>query len=203
MSDNLNLNLILKQKTQSLYKELFRKTIHICSAFVPSLLKVAYYHTIGLLFFALIAFCICEILRLKGFHIPLVSNITETAARRRDSNKFVLGPVTLVFGILLAAIFLPNEAARIGIYALAFGDGTASLVGKLIGRVIIPWSGGKTAAGSLACFVGVYISCFFVCKNAFGSLLIALFGMIIELLPLKDFDNLLIPIAIGSLFLII
>jgi dolichol kinase len=42
-----------------------------------------------------------------------------------------------------------------------------------------------------------------VCKNAFVSLLIALFGMIIELLPLKDFDNLLIPIAIGSLFLII
>lgn len=203
MSDNLNFNLILKQKTQSLYKEIFRKTIHICSAFVPSLLKVAYFHTIGLLIFALIAFCVCEIFRLKGKHIPLVSNITETAARRRDSNKFVLGPVTLVLGILLAAIFLPNQAARIGIYALSFGDGTASLVGKLIGRVTIPWSGGKTAAGSLACFVGVYVSCFCVCKNVLVSLIVALFGMLIELLPLKDFDNLLIPIAIGSLFLII
>ena len=98
---------------------------------------------------------------------------------------------------------MPPEAARIGIYALSFGDGTASLVGKLIGRVTIPFSGGKTVAGSLACFVAVYISCFCVCRNVLISFFVALSAMIIEVLPLKDFDNVIIPFVVGGIFLIV
>ncbi|MBR2108204.1 MAG: phosphatidate cytidylyltransferase, partial [Treponema sp.] len=106
-------------------------------------------------------------------------------------------------GIICAALLLPAEAAKVGIFALSFGDGTASLVGKVIGRIVIPFSGGKTVAGSLTCFIAVYISCFCVCQNAFTSLIIALFAMLIEVLPLKDFDNIVIPIFVGFLFAII
>ena len=79
----------------------------------------------------------------------MISKITEIAARKRDENHFVLGPVTLVCGILLAALLLPLDCARVGIFALAFGDGLASLMGKLFGKITIPGAHGKTAAGSV------------------------------------------------------
>lgn len=191
----------------SLVKELFRKSIHICSAFIPLLLKYFYGFTIFLLVFALIVYSICEFLRLKGKTVPVISAITASAARKRDENKFVLGPITLVIGILCSAIFFDPLPARIGIYALAFGDGLASLTGKAIGRVIIPCTMGKTVAGSLMCFAAIFISSFcslnqmpvdfLSFSKTLAALILASIGMIIELLPLKDFDNILIPIVIS------
>lgn len=193
--------IVARQRTQNLVKELFRKTIHICSAFVPLFLRLIYLPTIVMLFAALIIYSLSEILRLNGHPVPLISKITETAARRRDENKFVLGPVTLVCGILLAAICLPVECAKIGIFALSFGDGLASLAGKLMGRVTIPGAHGKTVAGSLTCFLAVYIEAFCCTSNCFISLILGVAAMFIEMLPLADLDNVIIPISIGSLYL--
>jgi len=97
--------------------------------------------------------------------------------------------------------------ARIGIYALAFGDGLASLAGKLFGRVQIPFTEGKTVAGSLTCFTAIFISCYLACFFMLQgqaditrvSLIVAGAGMLIEILPLKDFDNLFIPVLLGGL----
>lgn len=194
--------IVARQRFYSLYKELFRKSIHICSSFVPLFLRFAYWPTIILLCCAVILYSISEFLRLKkDISIPIIAKITETAARKRDENKFVLGPVTLVSGILIASLFLPLDYAKVGIFALAFGDGLASLSGKLLGKITIPGSHGKTVAGSLTCFLAVYISSFCCCGNCFISLILALAAMFIEMLPLADFDNIIIPIAIGSLYL--
>lgn len=192
--------IVERQRLNAIFKELFRKSIHICSSFVPLFLKLAYWPVIGLLVLALIAYTVSEILRSKNIEIPLISNITEIAARKRDENHFVLGPVTLVCGILLAALLLPLDCARVGIFALAFGDGLASLMGKLFGKITIPGAHGKTAAGSLTCFFAVFISTFCCCGSTLTSLLIAFCAMFIEVLPLADFDNLIIPPAIGFLF---
>lgn len=200
MQNDVSYGIIARQRLNSLLKELFRKSIHICSSFVPFFLKIAYWPVIGLLIFAVSGYSICEILRLKGIPIPVISKITEVAARKRDENKFVLGPVTLVIGILLAALILPLDCARVGIFALAFGDGLASLTGKMIGKITIPGAKGKTVAGSLACFMAVYISSFCCCKNCFVSLIVAVCAMFIEVLPLADLDNILIPISIGTIF---
>jgi dolichol kinase len=125
--------IIERQRLNAIIKELFRKSIHICSSFIPLFLKYAYWPVIGLLVLAVIVYTISEILRSKNINIPLISKVTEIAARKRDENHFVLGPVTLVCGILIAALTLPLNCARVGIYALAFGDGLASLMGKLFG----------------------------------------------------------------------
>lgn len=203
MQSNVTYGIVSQQRKNSLIKELFRKSIHICSSFVPFFLKLAYWPIITLLFLALILYSTSEILRLKGYSIPVISKITEIAARKRDENKFVLGPVTLVIGILLAALILPLDCAKIGIFALAFGDGLASLTGRMIGKIIIPGAHGKTVAGSLACFLAVYIATFCVCGNCYVSLVIGVCAMLIEVLPLADFDNVLIPICIGFLYSII
>ena len=189
-----------KKYTNSIIKEVFRKLINLCISLIPLFVdKISYWGTIFLLFLALFIYCISEILRLSGTQVPIISKITEVAARKRDENKFVLGPVTLVLGIISALLLWENDAARIGIYALAFGDGLASLFGKLFGKRRIPFTSGKTYIGSITCFVAVFISSFCVCKNLLYSLLIAFVAMVLEMLPLKDFDNVLLPVCIGAL----
>lgn len=198
-----------RQKVIGLLKEIFRKSIHLCSAFVPFFMIKFYIPLMVAMTAALLLYTFAEIMRLKGKEIFLVSAITEAAARKRDENKFVLGPVTLVIGILLSSFLWNPLPAAIGIYALAFGDGLASLAGKLFGRVQVPMTQGKTAAGSLTCFAAIFISCFLAClgySSILGdrdvvliSLKIATAGMLIEVLPLKDWDNVLIPVVLGAL----
>ena len=198
-NENFQSGIILKQYRISVFKEVFRKSIHLCSALVPTLLGIAYKPVLVLLLLALIFYSFTEFVRLKGITVPLISKITSIAARKRDENKFVLGPVTLVTGLIIAALLWDSLPARIGIYALAFGDGLASLVGKLIGRIHIPFTKGKTAAGSLACFYAVFISSFIVGQNAFVSLILATVAMFVEVIPMTDFDNIVIPVVIGGL----
>jgi len=195
--------IIQKQRKNSLLKELFRKSIHIGSALVPVVMYYNYWLVIALLIAAAIIYTVCEILILKGVYIPVVSKVIATAARKRDENKFVLGPMTMDLGVLITCLFLPWDCARVGIWALSFGDGFASLVGKMVGKITIPGAHGKTVAGSMACFLAVYVSTFCCSGNCLISLVIATIAMFIEVLPLADFDNLLIPISISSIYLLI
>ena len=100
--NNVTYGIVSQQRKNSLIKELFRKSIHICSSLVPFLLKLAYWPVVILLIFAVVFYSLSEFLRLRGISIPVVAKITEIAARKRDENKFVLGPVTLVIGILIS-----------------------------------------------------------------------------------------------------
>ena len=189
--------IVQRQRLNAIFKELFRKSIHICSSFVPFFLGLAYWPVIALLVLAVIAYTVSEILRSKGIEIPLISKITEIAARKRDENHFVLGPVTLVCGILLASLLLPLDCARVGIFALAFGDGLASLGGKTFGKVRVPFTNGKTAAGSLTCFSAIFVCSFVVTNNTALALILAAAGTLIEGLPLKDYDNLFLPVLLA------
>lgn len=189
----------LKNQLVSLRKEFFRKTIHLCTAFVPLFLHIAHYPAVICLCAAGLFYIIAESLRTNGHEIPLVSDVTAAAARKRDENKFVLGPVTLVAGIVASSILWNEKAAAVGIFALAFGDGLASLAGKTFGRLRIPFTHGKTVEGSLTCFAAIYTSTFFVTKDCSLSLFVAITGALIEVFPLKDFDNLLIPVILGGM----
>lgn len=196
---NFNTGIAFKQYRIGIFKEVFRKSIHLCSALVPTFLAFSYWPVMSLLCIVLLGYCTSEFVRLKGIEVPFVSKVTAIAARKRDENKFVLGPVTLVIGIICASLLWKQEAARIGVYALAFGDGFASLIGKLIGRVHIPFTNGKTAAGSLACFFAVFLSSFAVCHNCAIALLLAVIATVVEVVPMTDFDNIVIPILIGGM----
>jgi dolichol kinase len=188
-----------KKRFNVLLKEIVRKIIHLGAACVPFCLNIAYTPTLILLTAALIGYCVAELLRCKGISVPVVSAITAAAARKRDENKFVLGPVTLAAGVIITAIVFDKTSASIGIFGLAFGDGLASLVGKCFGKTRIPFMREKTSAGSIACFSAVFIATFAVVHNAEAALITAVVGMLLEILPLKDFDNLLLPIALAAL----
>jgi phytol kinase len=179
--------------------EILRKGIHLLIAFVPAIAAIDLGFAVGLLSCGVLFYAVCERLRIEGYTIPLISKITVLAARRRDGNGYVLGPITLGIGALLSLLLYPSPAATIAIYALAFGDGLSSLVGKTFGSVRIPFTGGKSLEGSLTCMVATLAAAYAVTKDAPKSLAIAVAAMFIEAAPTKDFDNIIMPVSVGAI----
>ena len=184
---------------EELLVEVFRKTIHLSSALTVVFAERWYTPTVIGIIGISILYCISEFLRMHGHELYLITNITRYASRKRDKGRFVLGPLTLAGGVLAALLLFPIHTAKIAIFALAFGDGFASLVGKRFGKIRLAFFKDKTVAGSLTCFAAVFLSTFAVSGNFWKSLVLGIAGAGIEMLPLKDYDNLLIPIAIGFL----
>ncbi len=177
--------------------EIFRKSIHMMVAFVPAFAKLNLGITMALLSSAVIAYSFAELLRISGRRVFLISGITESANRNSEKRLFVLGPVTLALGAMISLMLYPSHAAAIAIYALAFGDGFSTLVGKLFGRIRIPFSGGKTYAGSLACLLAVFFTSLSVKGNLGSAALIAMTATFLEVLPTGDLDNIIIPVGTG------
>jgi phytol kinase len=178
--------------------EIVRKSLHFLIALTPSLAALNLGATKALLAVGMVIYLLAEILRLNGKEVFIISRITALAARPRDAGRFVLGPVTLGLGALASLSFYPEPAAAIAIYALAFGDGLASLAGKLFGRTRIPFTGGKSFEGSFACFIAVFSATYGLTRSPVGSAAIAAFATVVEALPVKDLDNLILPLAVGS-----
>jgi dolichol kinase len=177
--------------------EILRKSIHFLIGLSPLLAVLNYPVTVVLLSAGILAYVQMESLRLAGFKVPLVSGLTSMASRSRDRGRFVLGPVTLGLGALLALVMYPAPAAAIAIYALAFGDGFASLVGRFLGRIRPAFLRGKSLEGSLACFTAVLVAAYQVSHNYRLALIAAFAATLTEALPLEDYDNLALPLVVG------
>jgi len=182
---------------QEFKTEIIRKSIHFLIALTPFMAALNRPFTMSVLMIGTLSYAYLETLRLLGTHIPLVSSITNMASRSRDKGHFVMGPVTLGLGALLALLLYPSPAASIAIYALAFGDGFASLIGKFFGRIRPACMNGKSIEGSFACFIAVFIVSHRVSYDYRIAFIAALSATLIEALPLDDFDNILIPLTVG------
>jgi dolichol kinase len=177
--------------------EIIRKSIHFLIALSPSMAAVNRPLTVCILMAGTLAYTWMETLRFAGTHVPLVSSLTSMASRSRDIGHFVMGPVTLGLGALLALLLYPAPAASIAIYALAFGDGFASLIGKFFGRLRPAFLCGKSVEGSLACFTAVFIAAYHVSSSFRIASVAAFTAMAVEALPLEDYDNLALPVTVG------
>jgi dolichol kinase len=175
-----------------------RKSIHLLVALVPSLAMVAGVGaTLAILGIGTLVYAYAELLRLNGRPVTVISYVTALASRDRDRGGFVMGPVTLGVGAMLALLLYPGPAATLAIYALAFGDGLSSLVGKTFGHVRIPFTGGKTVIGSATCFVSVYLISLAILGSPVRATAIAIGATLLEMVPVRDLDNLLLPIGVG------
>jgi dolichol kinase len=177
--------------------EIVRKSIHFLIALSPTMAALNRPFTVAFLMIGTLLYAVMETLRISGIQVPFISSLTAIASRTRDRGRFVLGPVTLGLGALLALILYPSSAASIGIYALAFGDGFASLVGKLAGRIRPSFMLGKSIEGSSACFAAVFISAYALTGRPACAFIAALTATLVEVLPLEDYDNLALPVTVG------
>jgi dolichol kinase len=182
---------------QEIKTELVRKSIHFLIALSPSMAALNRPLTVVLLMVGTLFYAVMESLRLSGFEVPLVSSLTSIASRPRDKERFVLGPVTLGLGALLALLLYPSPAASISIYALAFGDGFASLIGKTFGKHRPDFMLGKSIEGSLACFGAVFVTAYGISRSFKTAFLAAVTAAMVEALPLGDYDNIALPISVG------
>jgi dolichol kinase len=177
--------------------EIIRKSIHFLIALCPSMALINKPLTVFFLISGILSYTYMEFLRLSGVKIPVISSLTSMASRQRDMGKFVMGPVTLGIGALMALLLYPYPAAAIAIYVLAFGDGIASLVGKFLGIRRPDFLYGKSVEGCLACFTAALICAYGVSNSVSVAIAVAFTAMTVEALPLDDYDNLALPITVG------
>ncbi|HET6487384.1 MAG TPA: phosphatidate cytidylyltransferase [Spirochaetia bacterium] len=166
-------------------------------AFVPLLSSINLPGTVALLGVGTLFYTFAELSRRNGNTILVVSNLTLLASRDRDRGRFVLGPITLALGAMISLLLYPEPAASIAIYALAFGDGLASLVGTVIRGPQIPLLKGKTLSGSSACFIAVFAVTFKITQRPVESLVVAGSATVLEGIPTGNFDNLMVPVGVG------
>lgn len=185
-----------KTKYNTMQKELVRKSIHMTIAFIPALASFNNNFATALLLGGVLFYFSTEYLRVNGYNLGFVTSISEIASRDRDKG-ITIGPITLALGAILVLIFFNPMAAACGIYALAFGDGLSSVTGKLWGQKKIPLTNGKSYIGFFTCFTMILSTTYGVTGSLSRSFLAALGGSLIELIPLKDVDNILIPIVVA------
>ncbi len=189
---------LTRDVTRDIQTELIRKSIHLSIALVPGVAQlIGTPVTLALLSLGTLLYTYTEVQRNAGNRVPVISRITEMASRQRDLNRFVLGPVTLGIGAMLALLLYPDPAASIAIYALAFGDGFASLVGRIVGSIRVPATGGKTVEGSVACAAAVAVSTYTIVPSPAVIATAAISATLLEVLPSGDADNLILPVGVG------
>lgn len=177
--------------------ELIRKSIHFLIALSPVMAAVNRPAAVGFLIAGTLSYTLMEALRLRGITVPVVSSLTNMASRQRDKDRFVLGPVTLGLGALFALVLYPFPTASVAIYALAFGDGFAGIIGKLFGRQRPAFLCGKSLEGSLACFTAIFAASYGSCQNYRTAFWAAFTGTLVEVFPLGDYDNIALPLGVG------
>ncbi len=178
------------------YSELLRKSIHMAVAFVPLAAAYSIGLTMAVLAAGVLFYTWTELMRLAGYRIPLVTSVTLRASRP-GAEGMVLGPVTLAIGAMLALMLYPDPVSTIAIYALAFGDGFAALVGRLWGQWSLPFNKRKSIEGSAACFAAVFLVTYRYFDNPLHAFIVAAAAMLIESFDLGDLDNIIMPFGVG------
>jgi phytol kinase len=135
----------------------------------------------------------------------------KAMSRTGDPREILRGP--LFYGIVFVAVTIVYwKDSPIGIPALMMlcgGDGIADILGRRVRSPKLPWSPGKSVAGSLSVFLGgwlltLIIFTIYVWTEAFsGSVTrfvlpvtwIALGAMLVESLPFKDIDNITLTLT--------
>lgn len=193
---------LLNINYSTMQKEFVRKSIHMTIATIPTFAAINKELTMSFLLLGITIYLISEYYRSKNIVLlGFVSRISEIASRDRDQGM-TLGPVTLAFGTLVVLSLFNPVAATCGIYALAFGDGLSSVSGKLWGRHKVPFTNGKSYVGFFTCFTMILSTSYGVTGNLNKSLLAAVVGSVVELIPIKDIDNLLIPFFVALMIVL-
>ena len=98
-------------------------------------------------------YTISEILRLDGFYLPIISDITLMCAREEERVWFIASPVYYSLGILLMFVAFPPQVALIGVSALTLADTFATIIGIRFGTIKLSYNRDKSIQGSIGSFL--------------------------------------------------
>jgi len=160
---------------------------------------------------SLVPFAITLQFLLVGIGVIKDPAAVDAMSRSGDRREILRGPLFygIAFVLLTLVFWLDNPVGIIALMVMCGGDGLADLVGKRFGNLKIPWSKGKSWAGSLAVFLGGLlfssaVLAVFLSLGLFeGSLadyvpglaLITFTAALVESLPLPEIDNITVPLV--------
>ncbi len=179
--------------------EAFREVIHMGSFLIPLLchfLNVNRYALAAVILATAVVYAFSELARAAQQRLPPFTTLTALAALGEEKWGFALSPLLFALGIFIALTLYPPPTAFAAITILTLGDGTARLVGKKLGRRVLPYNKTKKLEGTVA---GILLSTtaalLFVSPPR--ALVASVLSLLVETLPLPVDDNLLIPLTAG------
>lgn len=184
-------------QAKALESEIFRKSLHLSIFFAAPLASISMGISITALIVGMSFYSCFEFCRIRGKHLPFITEITLHALRRDMSPFFDLGPITSGLGALFALLLFPEKVAWVAIAALALGDGLAGVFGRISCRGHGTTFSRKSVASSFGCYCGVYLSCLCISQMIVESLIVATVATLAEALPLRELDNIVMPIVTG------
>ncbi len=181
-----------------------REIIHISSFFISfvSIYLLGNNLTSFLILLVALIYIISEFARVRGKNLPILSSITLNAVNKTEFYEFATAPINFALGVAFSLLLFPAPIRYVAITILTLGDGFAHIFGMKFGEHRIPFNKGKNLEGSISGFLFAFLgSLLFV--DPIRALIAAIFGMIIEALPLPLNDNFNMPIATGLLLILI
>jgi phytol kinase len=160
---------------------------------------------------ALVPFAITLQFAMIGLGIIKDEASVKAMSRSGDRREILLGP--LFYGIVFVVVTLVYwKTSPVGMVALMLmcgGDGLADIIGRGIQSPKLPWGKEKSIAGSLGMLFGGWVLAAFILfiyvqvgifPAPFRSYLLpvtvlALVGMLVESLPIKDMDNITVTVV--------
>jgi len=161
--------------------------------------------------FVLVTFLVSPYSPIKSLKRPLVG--LQDTTKKGHSLGLVFYSIS--YTVLAALFFHTPYVVAAGILPMAYGDGAASIIGEHYGRRKYKILSQKSLEGSLAVFVGSFLSLLFglVFYSLFFqfsavemiglSLWTAVIATVVEAISPLGFDNLTIPVICAILFSII
>lgn len=177
--------------------ELSRKALHLASAALPISWSAGWISTPAaralLVASCVIAFAV-EFARRRSPRVQRGFESMFGSMLRPHERSALTGASWLLLGMLGSALLFPQAAALVALWAVAVGDGLASVVGRLAARA----SGTKTWSGTIACLVATAAGAWWLAgATAINALLIGLAAAAAERPRLALDDNLRVAAAAG------
>ena len=143
----------------------------------------------------------------------------DAISRTGDPKELLKGPFIygIVFVVLTIIFWRDSPIGIIALMILCGGDGFADIIGRRVPSPALKWSPGKSVAGTFAMFMGglvfssvlilIFIKTGYLNFTFINSLpkliLLNLLATFVESLPIKDLDNITVPIAVVLVGLIL
>jgi len=160
---------------------------------------------------ALVPLLITAQFALVGLGVMKDEAAVQAMSRTGDRREILRGPLFygIVFVVMTLVYWKDSPIGMVPLMLMCGGDGLAEIMGRGLKSPKLPWNKDKSWAGSLGMFIGgwalaAFILGMFVLAGIFpgpfaGYLvpitLIALAGMAVESLPLRDVDNITVTLA--------
>jgi len=136
----------------------------------------------------------------------------DAMSRSGDPKEILKGPFFygIVFVLLTIIFWRESPIGIIALMILCGGDGFADIIGRSVQSKPLKWSAGKSVAGSLSMFFGGLIFStiliFIFIQGEFLQIgfletipklvLLNLIATLVESLPIRDWDNVTVPLTI-------